>query len=164
VLAGARNRGDHMPILILTARDSTQALVNGLNAGADDFMRKPFEIEELVARIRALLRRPGQALGLCLSIGNVAFETTAREVRIADVLVEFGRRELDALELLIRRSGRVVSKSALEEAIYGHGEEIASNAIEVLMHRLRKRLLDAKADVHINTLRGIGYVLLGRPA
>ncbi len=162
LLAGVRRRGDPIPILILSARDSTQDLVAGLNTGADDFLRKPFEIDELVARLRALLRRPSQPLDVLLTIGNVTFETTAREVRVDSALIELGRRELVALELLIRRNGRVISKSSLEETIYGHGEEVASNAIEVLMHRLRKRLQDAKASVQIETMRGIGYILVER--
>jgi len=162
LLASLRKRGDATPVLILSARDTTQDLVAGLNCGADDFLRKPFEIEELVARLRALLRRPSQALDVRLSIGNVTLETTAREVRVGSEPLELGRRELLALELLLRRNGRVISKGALEEAIYGNGEEVASNAVEVLMHRLRKRLHDAKSTAQIETLRGIGYTLVER--
>ncbi len=162
LLAGLRKRGDATPVLILSARDTTQDLVAGLNGGADDFLRKPFEIAELVARLRALLRRPTQALDVRLSIGNVTLETSAREVRVDGEPLELGRRELVALELLLRRNGRVISKGALEEAIYGNGEEVASNAVEVLMHRLRKRLQDARATAQIETLRGIGYTLVER--
>ena len=163
-LAAVRKRLDQTPVLILTARDAVRDLVLGLNSGADDYLRKPFEIDELVARIRALLRRPGHALGIQLTQGNVSFNTNTRELTIAGALVDLGRRECSALELLLRRADRVVPKSAIEEAIYGFGEELASNAIEVLIHRLRKRMQDAHADVHIHTLRGVGYMLTDAPS
>lgn len=158
-LTGVRRRLNQIPVLILTARDGVGNLVLGLNSGADDYLRKPFEIEELVARLRALLRRPGNALGTVLTHGNVTLDTNTREVTANGVLVDLGRRECGALELLLRRADRVVSKSSIEEAIYAFGEELASNAIEVLIHRLRKRLQQANAQIHIHTLRGIGYML-----
>lgn len=162
-LAAVRKRLDQTPVLILTARDALQDLVQGLNSGADDYLRKPFEVEELVARIRALLRRPGQALGIQLTQGNVSLNTNTRELTINGILVDLGRRECSALELLLRRAARVVPKAAIEETIYGFGEELASNAIEVLIHRLRKRMQDANADVYIHTLRGVGYILSDAP-
>jgi DNA-binding response OmpR family regulator len=162
-LTQVRRRLDQTPVLILTARDGVQDLVLGLNSGADDYLRKPFEIEELVARIRALLRRPGHVLGIELTQGNVSLNTNTRELTINGIPIELGRRECGALELLLRRADRVVTKSAIEEAIYAFGEELASNAIEVLIHRLRKRMQDAHADVHIHTLRGVGYMLTFAP-
>ncbi len=152
------------PILVLTARDSTQDLIEALDGGADDYLRKPFEMSELLARLRALMRRPGQALGIMLTEGNVAFDTVQRRVRIAETEVELTRKELSALELLLRRAGSVVSKGQFEESLYGFGEEVGSNAIEVLIHRLRKRLAVAGANVEVHTLRGIGYVLTGAVA
>lgn len=163
-LASMRKRLNQAPVLILTARDAVCDLVLGLNAGADDYLRKPFEMDELVARIRALLRRPGHALGAELTQGNISLDTNTRQLRIAGGLVDLGRRECGALELLLRRADRVVPKSAIEEAIYAFGEEVASNAIEVLIHRLRKRMQDAHANVHIHTLRGVGYMLTNAPA
>ncbi len=158
-LTEVRRGLNQTPVLILTARDGVQDLVLGLNSGADDYLRKPFEIEELVARIRALLRRPGHALGIQLTQGNVSLNTNTRELTVNGILIDLGRRECGALELLLRRADRVVTKSAIEEAIYGFGEELASNAIEVLIHRLRRRMQDAQANVHIHTLRGVGYML-----
>ncbi|MGX9983106.1 response regulator transcription factor [Methylobacterium fujisawaense] len=147
------------PILVLTARDSTEALIDALDGGADDYLRKPFDMDELLARLRALMRRPGQALGLRLSERNVEFDTTHRRVKIAGRDVEMSRKELAALELMLRRIGTVVSKAHIEASLYGFDEEVGSNAIEVLIHRLRKKLAGAQAELEIHTLRGIGYVL-----
>jgi two-component system response regulator QseB len=147
------------PVLILTARDEARAVVEGLDRGADDYLTKPFDVDVLLARIRALLRRPGRALGAVLIEGNMAFDTAAREVLVRNQFIGLGRREIDSLELLIRRSGRVVPKSAIHDAVYDYREEVASNAIEVLVHRLRKRLREVGADIEIHTIRGVGYML-----
>ncbi len=159
LLRELRARHDTLPVLILTARDGTGDRVRGLNEGADDYLLKPFAMEELVARVRALLRRSGRALEAVLTLGNLQFNSAFREARVSGRVLPLTRRELDALELLFRRAGRVVSKAALEEAIYPFDKEIASNAIEVLMHRLRKRLRTAESNVGIQTMRGIGYIL-----
>lgn len=164
LLSALRARADATPVLILTARDGVDDRVRGLNLGADDYLVKPFALEELVARIRALLRRPGAALGMVLQQGNLAFDSAARLASVAGRPLDLSRRELDALELLLRRAGRVVSKAALENGLYGFGEEVGSNAVEVLIHRLRKRLLAAGATAGVQTLRGIGYILTEVPA
>ncbi|MBO6635828.1 response regulator transcription factor [Parvibaculum sp.] len=159
LLASLRQQGSELPVLVLTARDALESRVEGLNAGADDYLLKPFAMEELVARLRALLRRPGQALGRKLTAGNVEFDTVAREVSVGGVHTVFSRRETDLLEILLRRQGRVVPKDAIEEGLYAFGDEVSSNTIEVAIHRLRKRMAEAGADIEVHTLRGIGYVL-----
>jgi DNA-binding response OmpR family regulator len=159
LLSKMRGKGNNTFVLLLTARDEVQDRVFGLTEGADDYLVKPFAMDELVARIRNLLRRPRTSIGKVLIQGNVQFDIVARELSVKGNRIHLSRRELDALELLLRRSGRVVSKRTMEEAIYPFGEEIASNTIEVLIHRIRKRMQDADANIAIRTLRGIGYIL-----
>ena len=159
VLRTVRRDGVHTPVLILTARDGLKDRVGGLNAGADDYLPKPFELEELIARLHALMRRPGGALGVTLEVGNVSFDSVAREMRIGERVVRMPRRELDLLEQLMRRAGRVVSKPWLEDALYGIDDEVSSNTLEVAVHRLRRRLQTEGASVQIHTLRGVGYMM-----
>lgn len=159
VLAGLRGRGDTTPILMLSARAETEDRVCALNQGADDYLCKPFEAPELVARLKALLRRPPTFLGRFLEAGSLRMDTIAREATIAETPLALTRREIDLLEHLLRRNGRVVPKSFLEEKLYGFGDEVASNSVEVVVHRLRKRLETAGAGASIQTVRGIGYFL-----
>jgi len=159
LLKSWRDDGRETPVLFLTARDGIDERVKGLNSGGDDYLLKPFAMEELVARIRALLRRPGGVLGLVITAGNVAFDTTAREVRINEKTISVTRREMGVLEHLMRRNGRVVPKDVLEDKIYGFGKEVSSNSVEVHVSRLRKRLSGAGADICVHTLRGVGYLL-----
>jgi DNA-binding response OmpR family regulator len=159
LLKGLRQRRDSLPVLVLTARDGVEDRVRGLNAGADDYVLKPFAMEELLARIRALLRRPGQALGVQLTCGNICLDTVSREVVVNGAMIAIPRRETDMLEQLLRRSGRVVRKRALEEGLYGFEDEVSSNSVEVLMSRLRRRLQETEASVAVHTLRGVGYML-----
>ena len=159
LLAAAR-AGDHnIPILVLTARDAVEDRVCGLDAGADDYLVKPFAISELIARTKALLRRPGSALGTLLTAGNISFDTIGRDVRVIDAAIALPRRELAILEHLMRRLGRVVPKTLLEDKLYGIDDELESNAIPVHVHHLRRRLQDAGATVQIHTVRGVGYLL-----
>jgi DNA-binding response OmpR family regulator len=158
LLTTMRQQHDMRPVLILTARDSKQMLVDCLNSGADDYLCKPFDLEELIARIRALLRRPGPSKNAVIAESNISLDTIEREVRVQGAVLQIPRRELDALELLLRRSGRVVSKTAMEDMLYAFGDEISSNAVEVLIHRLRKRLQDGGAEAAIHTIRGVGYM------
>ncbi len=159
ILKQLRARKSSTPVLILTARDGVEDRVKGLDGGADDYLLKPFAMSELVARIRALLRRPGGALGLTLTAGNVSFDTAAREVRVGEIVISVSRREMGVLEQLMRRYGRVVPKDVLEDKLYGFGEEVTSNSVEVHISRLRKRLTKAEANISVHTLRGVGYLL-----
>jgi DNA-binding response OmpR family regulator len=148
-----------IPILILTARDGIDDRVAGLDRGADDYLLKPFAMKELAARLRALLRRPGGPLGLTINIGNISLDTTARHLKVGGRVVAIPPRELDALELLMRRTDNVVPKRLFEDTIYGFSEDVVSNTIEALVSRLRRRLQAIDASVTIHTLRGIGYLL-----
>lgn len=152
------------PVLILTARDGVEDRVKGLNAGADDYLLKPFAMEELTARVRALLRRPDSGVALSIIAGNVSFDTTAREVRVDDSVIKISRREMTVLEQLMRRNGRVVTKDVLESKLYGFDDDVSSNSIEAHISRLRKRLVSADASITIHTLRGVGYLLSDEPA
>ena len=164
VLKKWREDGHLTPVLILTARDAVEDRVKGLNAGSDDYMLKPFAMEELLVRVRALLRRPGGVLGTVLSEGNIEFDTTAREVRVNEKTTSVSRREMEVLEQLLRRKGRVVPKDVSEDKIYGFDEEVSSNSVEVHLSRLRKRLQGAGANVTVHTIRGVGYLLSGEDA
>ncbi|TAN60028.1 MAG: response regulator transcription factor, partial [Magnetospirillum sp.] len=154
-----RLRGATCPMMVLTARDGINDRVRGLNAGADDYLLKPFAMEELIARLRAILRRPGAALSVLLSSGDLTFDTIGRELRVRGELVSMPRREMEMLEHLLRRAGKVIPKRVLEESLYGFDDEVSSNTVEVLVSRLRKRLQLTAAGVTVHTLRGIGYML-----
>ncbi len=162
LLRELRSRNIPTPVLLLTARNQLNERVEGLDCGGDDYVAKPVEMEELIARVRALLRRPATSLALILTVGNPEYDTRNREVRIDGGVVDVSRRETDVLEQLLRRAGRVVPKDVLEEKIYGFDEEVSSNSVEVHISRLRKRLLDSGAMVEIKTRRGIGYII-GEP-
>jgi DNA-binding response OmpR family regulator len=162
LVASLRARGDAIPVLMLTARDGLEDKVTGLASGADDYLVKPFAFEELIARLRALLRRPGEFLGDSLSAGNVTFDTGARQVFVAGAPVSFSAREMALLEILIRRPGRVIPKRMVEDHLFGLSEEVRSNAVEVNVHRLRRQLSDTGADVEVHTVRGVGYILMER--
>lgn len=159
LVRSVRARKDATPILVLTARGGLDDRVNGLDAGADDYLVKPFQIPELAARCRALLRRPGASLGTQLIAGNVVFNSAARSVAVAGISVEATPREVDLLETLLRRAGSVVAKPALENALYSMDAEVTSNALEASVSRLRKRLAAAGADVQVRTIHGVGYAL-----
>ncbi len=159
LLQHLRKQGINAPVIIVTARGSVDDRVAGLNVGADDYLVKPFEMDELIARCRALLRRPGGRSSVALAAGNISVDTVTGEVRIGDEVIDIGRREYDILVLLLRQSGRVVPKARFEEALYGFGEEVTPNAIEAHVSRLRKRLAGATATPAIHTIRGVGYLL-----
>jgi two-component system response regulator QseB len=148
-----------LPALILTARDGVEHRVLGLNAGADDYLTKPFDLAELEARLRAVLRRPGSRADTHLSLGNLHLDSSTRAVRVADVPLDLSRRETDCLEELLRAAGRVVVKDVLEDRLYSLDEPVTPNAVEAVISRLRRKLAQARAEACIATRRGIGYRL-----
>jgi two-component system response regulator TctD len=159
LLRDMRRRGDSTPVLVLTARDGVMDRVTGLREGADDYLAKPFAMEELVARLQALLRRPGNLLGRLLSFGNVSLDTDGRQVFVAGTPRPFPARETAVLEILLRRGGNVAPKRLFEDHLFGLSGDVGSNAVEVYVHRLRKMLSDAGATVRIHTVRGVGYLM-----
>jgi len=160
VLKHLRSQAYTTPLLILTARDALADRVDGLNRGADDYLVKPFAMEELIARVKALLRRPGGALGVVLQVGNVQFDTVAMQASVEGKPINLTRRELEVLQQLMRRAGNVVPKEVMEDRLYGFDEEVESNALEAHISRLRKRLAQYAVNVRIHTVRGVGYLLM----
>lgn len=161
LLRSLRGRSSALPVLILTARDGLDDRVSGLDAGADDYLVKPFHMPELVARLRALLRRPGAAFGVSLSFGNIVLDTATRQTQVDGVDVGLSVRETTLLEQLLRHQGKVVTREVLEQSLYSFDAQLGSNALEVLVHRLRRKLAEAKAAPSIHTVRGVGYLLIG---
>ena len=157
VLRRLRHRKKKVPVLILTARDEVQDRVLGLDLGADDYLTKPFDLPELEARVRSLLRRGQAASGAQLQAGSLCLDTVGHRATLDGKPLELTSRELSVLEILMLREGRVVSKEQLSEQLSGLGEEVSDNAIEVYMHRLRKNL--GTGNVSIRTVRGLGYLL-----
>jgi DNA-binding response OmpR family regulator len=161
VLLELRRRMDPLPVLVLTARDGLQDRVNGLRNGADDYLAKPFATVELVARLEAILRRPGQLLGSSLNLANLVYDTESHQIFIDGVPKTFSARETSVLEILLRRQGRVVPKKNVEDHIFGLTGDVASNAVEVYVSRLRKQLGEHGAKIVIHTIRGVGYLMAG---
>lgn len=157
--ARVTTRNADLPCIILTADDGLSQRVAGLDAGADDYVLKPFEMAELEARLRAVLRRPGVRSERCLELGNVRLAQDRRDVQVNDVPLLISKREMALLEELMRSAPRVVIKDQLEERLYAISEAVTPNAIEALVSRLRRKLSDAGADSSIETLRGLGYRL-----
>ncbi len=155
VLRWLRGKGSTLPVLILTARDTVADRVAGLDAGADDYLIKPFDLDELIARLRALSRRSGGKASPLLQHGGVELDPAARQVRKDGQTVDLSAREFALLQELLLHAGRVQSREQLEERLYGWGEEVESNSVEVHVHHLRKKL---GSDL-IRTLRGVGYVI-----
>jgi two-component system OmpR family response regulator len=157
VLKRLRSRGRRLPVLILTARDGLDDRVAGLDGGADDYLTKPFDLPELEARVRALIRRSNFVGDMEINYGPIRFDVSGRFVSVDGQLVEFSAREIAVLELLLQRPGRVVSKEQLMDHMYGWDNEVSTNAIEVFIHRIRKRL--EPHGVGVRAVRGLGYLL-----
>lgn len=155
VLARLRERGQALPVLILTARDATGDKIAGLDGGADDYLVKPIGLAELAARVRALARRAAGRAAPLLRHGELVLDPAGRQVTLAGMPVELSARELSLLQLLLENAGRVMTRAQLEASVYGWRDEPDSNALEVHIHHLRRKL---GADL-IKTLRGIGYTV-----
>ncbi len=153
VLKLLRRSGNSVPVLIVTARDAVADRIAGLNAGADDYVLKPFDLDELIARVRALLRRHAGGGSPLLEYGALALDPVRKEVRLKGELVHLSAREFALLEVLLQRPGAVLSREQLEDSVYGWTEEIGSNAIEVHLHNLRRKL----GAETIRNVRGVGY-------
>lgn len=158
LVASLRRAGRDVPILIVTARDAIEDRVKGLEAGADDYLIKPFAMAELVARVRALVRRPASVFGRIETVGNLAVDFASRSVTVAGEPLPLPRHELAVLEQLVLSARSVVTKNVLIDKAYGL-DVPESNAIPVHIHHLRKRLEEAHATVRIHTFRGLGYML-----
>eukprot|EP00919_Chromeraceae_sp_WS-2016_P053377 GHVR01126760.1.p1 GENE.GHVR01126760.1~~GHVR01126760.1.p1 ORF type:complete len:227 (-),score=19.66 GHVR01126760.1:481-1161(-) len=157
-----RSAKSSIPIIVLTARTGLDDRVMGLDAGADDFLVKPFAMEELAARCRALLRRPGNGLGPTIAFENIVFNPAERTILINGAPIDMGRKEKSLLEVLLRRPGKVVPRQNLEEAIYSMDDEVTPNALEAVISRLRKRLVAFKADAEVRTVHGVGYAIFSK--
>lgn len=155
---------DRPPVLILSARSTLDDRVTGLDTGADDYLVKPADIEEIAARLRALVRRPGSRAPVVLNVGNVSFDTTSRQVEIDGNVLALGRKETDFLEILLRNAGKVVARERLEGALYSATDPVTPNALEAVASRLRKRLSEAGEHDILHTVRGVGYYFGNRNA
>ncbi len=158
-LAARRRYRQVPPAIVQTARGALEDRVTGLDAGADDYVVKPVEIDELAARLRALLRRPGPRTQTVLQVGPLLFDTAGRTARHDGREIDLSRREADLLELLMRRAGAVVRREAIEDALYNFNEPVTPNAVEAAISRLRRKFEDAGAGGNLHTIRGVGYML-----
>ena len=147
-------------IIVLSAIGHENIIQEAMSLGVEYYMVKPFAMEELIARIKALLRRPGAALGVQLNLGNVTLDTTGPSLLVDGKRAGVTRRELALLEILLRRPGNVVNRNMIEDGIYGFDDEVGTNALEVLVSRLRKKLMASGADIQLHTVRGVGYMVM----
>lgn len=151
-----------VPVIIMTARGALGDRIAGLDSGADDYVVKPVEVPELVARCRAVLRRPGNRESVILSSGNIRLDTSSREVDCLGVQLDLGRRETSVLETLLRRQNRVVPRQSLAESLYDREADVSSNAVDAAVSRLRRALAEIDSGVSLKTIRGVGWMLSDR--
>jgi len=149
-----------IPVIVLTARGRLAERISGLDSGADDYLAKPFAFEELLARLRAVMRRPDHLRPMAVKLGRLSLDLDHREARVENMRFDLPRRELLVLEALMRRAGRMVPREILMEAVFGMSDEVQSNTLDSHISRLRRKLADADAGVTINGVRGVGYMLM----
>ncbi|MGO4336159.1 response regulator transcription factor [Labrys sp. KB_33_2] len=159
LVARLRSRGVMLPIIVITAKGAVTERVTGLEMGADDYLAKPFALDELLARLRAVMRRPSDLRPSRISIGRLSFDMTFQEISVDGRPFDLPRREILVLECLMRRVGRMVPRSVLMEAVFSLDDEIQSNALDSHISRLRRKLAGAQAGVVVNVVRGLGYML-----
>jgi len=159
IIAELRRLQPGLRVLVLTACDRVDERITGLDAGADDYMTKPFDVDELMARIRASLRRPGGEPPPAIEVGALRFDPGRRELSVAGAPVLLHKRELALIDALARNAGRVVLRAALVEEVYGFDDDVQSNALNIIVSRLRRRLEELGAGVDIHVARGVGYML-----
>ncbi len=159
LLAALRRKGVTTPVLVITARDSVADRVKGLDAGADDYLVKPFDLDELSARVRALLRRKGGRASPVIDVGPLSLDPAAHTVTLDGASVALSKREFSLLHALMKQPGVPLSRAQIEESLYGWGEEIESNAVEVHIHSLRRKI----GTERIRNVRGVGYMVPAEP-
>ena len=159
LLKRLRSAGYVQPMLILTARNEPEKRIEALLAGADDYIAKPFLFDELHARLHAILRRGSGHFGRNLELGDLSFDTATRELSVGGAMIEASLRETELLEILLRRKEHLVPRRVMEDQLFGAGDTLGSNAVEVYVHRVRRKLEHHSAGVRIKTIRGVGYML-----
>jgi DNA-binding response OmpR family regulator len=152
--------GKNQPIIVLTARNDPEKRVEGLRAGADDYLSKPFLFDELHARLEAIMRRAAGYAERHLKLGGLTLNTATRELSVGDAAIDASSRETELLEILLRRKGHLVPRRVMEDQLFGFGDGLGSNAVEVYVHRVRRKLERYSAGVSIKTVRGVGYMLM----
>jgi DNA-binding response OmpR family regulator len=164
ILRSWRKKGSSLPVLVLTAHGDLPERVAGLDSGADDYLSKPFAMDELMARLRAILRRGGDVRPDIVRLGQLSFDFSSRQAQVGGSILKMPRRELLVLEALIRRKGRMVQRPALMEAVFGMNDDVAANALDTHVSRVRRKLAAAEAGVTLNGVRGVGYLLRETPS